>query len=45
MTLLQDNALTIDVIICDVRMPGVDGVEAVAAFQRDYPATPVIVTG
>ena len=43
MTLPQDNALTIDVIICDVRMPGVDGVEAVAAFQREYPATPVIV--
>ncbi len=43
MTLLRDNALTIDVIICDVRMPGVDGVEAVAAFQREYPATPVIV--
>ena len=43
MNLLRDNAITIDVIICDVRMPGVDGVEAVAAFQRDYPATPVIV--
>ena len=43
LTLLQDNAVTIDVIICDVRMPGVDGVEAVAAFQREYPTTPVIV--
>ena len=43
MDLLQANALTIDVIICDVRMPGVDGVEAVAAFQREYPTTPVIV--
>ena len=41
--LLRDNAITVDVIICDVRMPGVDGVEAVANFQRDYPNTPVIV--
>lgn len=43
MDLLRDNAITVDVIICDVRMPGVDGVEAVANFQRDYPNTPVIV--
>ena len=42
-SLLGDNAISIDVIICDVRMPGVTGVEAVAAFQRDYPTTPVIV--
>ena len=41
--LLRDNAITVEVIICDVRMPGVDGVEAVANFQRDYPNTPVIV--
>jgi len=41
--LLGDNAISIDVIICDVRMPGMSGVEAVATFQRDYPATPVIV--
>ena len=41
--LLRENAITVDVIICDVRMPGVDGVEAVANFQRDYPNTPVIV--
>jgi DNA-binding NtrC family response regulator len=40
---LRDNAISIDVIITDVRMPGVSGVEAVAAFQRDYPTTPVIV--
>jgi len=41
--LLGDNPLSIDVIICDVRMPGVSGVEAVAAFLREYPTTPVIV--
>ena len=41
--LLHDNALSIDVIICDVRMPGVSGVEVVDVFQREYPTTPVIV--
>lgn len=43
LSLLQDNALTIDVIICDVRMPGVDGVQAVATFQQEFPNTPVII--
>ena len=41
--LLHDNAISIDVIICDVRMPGTSGVEAVEVFQREYPTTPVIV--
>ena len=41
--LLSDNPISIDVIICDVRMPGVSGLEAVATFQREYPNTPVIV--
>lgn len=41
--LLSDNPISIDVIICDVRMPGVSGVEAIALFQREYPTTPVIV--
>ena len=41
--LLNANALTVDVIICDVRMPKIDGIEAVAYFRREYPSTPVIV--
>ena len=41
--LLNENALTVDVIICDVRMPKINGVEAVAYFRREYPSTPVIV--
>lgn len=39
----RDNPLTVDVIICDVRMPKVNGIEAVAYFRREYPSTPVIV--
>jgi two-component system cell cycle sensor histidine kinase/response regulator CckA len=34
--LLSDNAISVDVIICDVRMPGISGVEAVEQFQREY---------
>ncbi len=40
---LNDNALTVDAIICDVRMPKINGVEAVAYFRREFPGTPVIV--
>ncbi len=39
----SENALDVDVIICDVRMPKINGVEAVAYFRREYPAIPVIV--
>jgi len=41
--LLTDYAISIDVIICDVRMPGASGVEAIEIFQREFPTTPVIV--
>ncbi len=41
--ILNDNALTVDAIICDVRMPKVNGVEAVAYFRREFSGTPVIV--
>ncbi len=41
--ILNDNALTVDAIICDVRMPKINGVEAVAYFRREFPGTPVIV--
>jgi len=39
----SENALDVNVIICDVRMPKINGVEAVAYFRREYPAIPVIV--
>jgi two-component system chemotaxis response regulator CheY len=38
-----ENILLVDVIICDVRMPKINGVEAVAYFRREYPSIPVIV--
>ncbi len=41
--LLKGNALTVDVIICDVRMPKISGVEAVDYFRRNFPSTPVLV--
>ena len=38
-----ENATIVDAILCDVRMPNVNGVEAVAYFRREYPHIPVIV--
>lgn len=43
MEILQDYALTVDVIICDVRMPKIDGVEAVSYFRREHPTKPIII--
>ena len=43
MEILQDYALTVDVIICDVRMPKINGVEAVAYFRREHPTKPIII--
>jgi two-component system, chemotaxis family, chemotaxis protein CheY len=33
----------VDVIICDIRMPQVDGVEAVAVLRQEFPSIPVVV--
>jgi two-component system chemotaxis response regulator CheY len=38
-----DNPLTVDAILCDIHMPNVDGVEAVAFFRQHCPSVPVIV--
>lgn len=38
-----DNPLVVDVIICDIRMPHVNGVEAISYFLREYPSRPIIV--
>ena len=39
----NENILEVEVIICDVRMPKVNGIEAVAYFRENYPSIPVIV--
>ena len=38
-----DNPLTVDVIICDIRMPKINGIEAITYFRQEYPSTPIIV--
>lgn len=38
-----DNPLMVDVIICDIRMPRINGVEAIRYFRAQYPSLPVIV--
>jgi two-component system chemotaxis response regulator CheY len=38
-----ENRLVLDVVICDIRMPKINGVEAIDYFQREYPHVPVIV--
>jgi two-component system chemotaxis response regulator CheY len=39
----SENILEVEVIICDVRMPKVNGIEAVAYFRENYPSIPIIV--
>lgn len=38
-----ENATIMDAILCDVRMPNINGVEAISYFRREYPTIPVIV--
>lgn len=38
-----DNPLMVDAIICDIRMPRVNGSEAIAYFRSQYPTVPVLV--
>ena len=39
----DDNALMMDVILCDIRMPKINGLEAIAFFQQQYPSVPIVV--
>ena len=39
----DDNMLMLDVILCDIRMPKINGLEAIAFFQQQYPSVPIIV--
>jgi len=38
-----DNPLMVDVIVCDLRMPRVNGTEAIAYFRSQYPTVPIVV--
>jgi two-component system, chemotaxis family, chemotaxis protein CheY len=38
-----ENLLLLDVVICDIRMPKINGVEAIAYFRANYPRVPLIV--
>ena len=38
-----ENPLLVDVIIIDIRMPNINGVQAIFYFQLQYPRVPVIV--
>jgi len=41
-----ENRLVLDAVICDIRMPKINGIEAIDYFQREYPHVPlVILTG
>ena len=39
----DDNPLMVDVITCDIRMPKVNGMEAIAYFREQFPSIPVVV--
>jgi two-component system chemotaxis response regulator CheY len=38
-----ENRLVLDAVICDIRMPKINGVQAIDYFRREYPHVPVIV--
>jgi two-component system chemotaxis response regulator CheY len=38
-----EHPMVIDVIITDIRMPNINGIEAMDYFQREYPSIPLIV--
>ena len=39
----DENAMLVDVIICDLYMPKMNGMEAIAYFHLQFPSVPVIV--
>jgi len=41
-----DNPLMVDIILCDIWMPKVNGIEAIAYVRTQYPTVPVsVMTG
>ena len=39
----NDNPFKVSLIICDIHMPKVNGMEAIAFFRQEFPSVPVIV--
>jgi two-component system, chemotaxis family, chemotaxis protein CheY len=39
----NDNPLLVDTILCDIRMPKINGKEAIQYFRTQFPTVPVIV--
>jgi two-component system, chemotaxis family, chemotaxis protein CheY len=38
-----DNPLLVDTILCDIRMPKINGTEAIHYFRTQFPTVPVVV--
>lgn len=38
-----DNPLVVDAILCDIHMPKINGIEAIAYFREQFPCVPVLV--
>ena len=38
-----DNPLMVDTVLCDIRMPRINGKEAIAYFRSQFPGVPVVV--
>ena len=38
-----ENPLVLDCVICDLRMPKVNGIDVVTYFKKEYPHVPLIV--
>ena len=39
----NDNAFMVDMILCDMQMPNIDGVGAIAHFLSQFPSVPIVV--
>lgn len=38
-----DNPLMVDTVLCDIRMPKINGQEAIAYFRSQFPGVPIVV--